>query len=118
MRKFVTLGLALAMLGGLHAQTVSAPGGLIEAEGWQLVYANCSACHSLDLVVSQRGDRATWLRLIRWMQATQNLWEIPPPAEQRILDYLAANYPPGNSYRRAPLPPELMPPAGSDAARR
>lgn len=91
------------------AQRPTVPAGLIEAEGWELVYAHCSACHSLGLVVAQRGDRATWLRLIRWMQATQNLWEFAPQTEDRILDYLAANYPPGNSYRRAPLPPELMP---------
>jgi hypothetical protein len=105
----VCLAIACVGSGGAIAQAPVSATGLVEADGWELVYAHCSACHSLDLVVSQRGDRRTWLRLIRWMQDTQNLWEFSPQTEQRILEYLAANYPPGNSYRRAPLPPELMP---------
>ncbi len=76
----------------------------------ELIQAHCSACHSLRLVTNQRGDRATWLRLIRWMQATQNLWEFAPETEQRILDYLERNYPPEAWTRRAPLPPHLLPP--------
>ena len=75
----------------------------------ELIQAHCSACHSLRLVTNQRGDRATWQRLIRWMQATQNLWEFAPETERRILDYLERNYPPEAWTRRAPLPPHLLP---------
>ena len=57
-----------------------------------LVQAHCSGCHSLQLVESQRGDRDYWLKTIRWMQKTQNLWQIPEPQENVILDYLAENY--------------------------
>jgi hypothetical protein len=91
------------------SQVSGVTGPLVDADGWQLVYAHCSACHSLRLVASQRGDRATWLRLIRWMQETQNLWQFEPTVEERIIDYLAANYAPSPVTRRAPLPAELMP---------
>ena len=43
------------------------------------------------------------------MQRTQNLWELGADAEAVILDYLAENYPPAASFRRAPLPDRLMP---------
>ena len=92
-------------------QGATVPGSTLAADdGWELVFAHCSACHSLQLVTSNRGDRDTWLRLIRWMQATQNLWEIEPVSESRLLDYLARNYGPGDSVRRAQLPAHLLPP--------
>jgi len=82
---------------------------LIPDEGWELVFAHCSACHSLRLVTSNHGDRATWLRLIRWMQETQNLWQFEPAVEARILDYLARNYAAEDAVRRAQLPANLRP---------
>ena len=85
--------------------------GLIKSQGWEQVQANCGGCHSHALVTSQRADRQTWLDIIRWMQATQNLWQFPAETEAQILDYLAANYPPRENRRRAPIPPSLMPPA-------
>jgi len=83
---------------------------LVQDDGWELVFAHCSACHSLRLVTSNRGDRDTWLRLIRWMQQTQNLWQIEPTSEARLLDYLARNYGPEEAVRRAQLPAHLLPP--------
>jgi hypothetical protein len=105
------VSLALGFAWAAYGQPpVLEPGNLLaDAEGWELVYAHCSACHSLRLVTAQRGDRATWLRLIRWMQDTQNLWQFDPVVEQRILDYLAENYPPRPTARRAPLPEHLLP---------
>jgi hypothetical protein len=47
--------------------------GLIVDDGWLQVRAHCGGCHSFALLTSQRADRQTWLDLIRWMQATQNL---------------------------------------------
>ena len=82
---------------------------LIEAPGVNLVRAHCSSCHSERLVTQNRGTRDDWLRTIRWMQETQNLWAIPPDAEKAILDYLATHYPPGRAARRPPLHPSLMP---------
>ncbi len=83
--------------------------GLNIDTGWELVSAHCGVCHSHKLVISQRADRQTWLDIIRWMQATQNLWQFDPATESTMLDYLAKNYPPQSSRRRAPIPPSLMP---------
>lgn len=82
---------------------------LVEAPGWRLVQAHCAACHSIRLVTAYRGDRDDWLALIRWMQATQNLWPLPAPIEAQILDYLAEHYGAAERSRRPPLPAELMP---------
>lgn len=106
------LGSLLGLPPGLPAQQASPPADSLLADDtdWVLVYAHCSGCHSLRLVVGQRGDRDTWLRLIRWMQETQNLWALTPDVENRILDYLATNYAPEPWTRRAPLPDDLLPP--------
>lgn len=83
--------------------------GLKISPGWEQVRAHCGGCHSHALVTNQRADRQTWLDIIRWMQATQNLWQFEAQTETQILDYLAANYPPQPNRRRAPVPPSLMP---------
>jgi hypothetical protein len=91
------------------AANIDEVSGLIKAPGWELVRANCGSCHSHALVVQQRADRQTWFDMIRWMQASQNLWQFSPDMEAQILDYLAVNYPPQPNRRRAPIPPSLMP---------
>ncbi len=83
--------------------------GLIIAPGWDTVKSNCTICHSAQFITWQRGDRDTWLSMIRWMQKTQGLWQLPPDTENTILDYLATNYPPGAASRRKNLPPSAMP---------
>ncbi len=99
----------LLLPGALIAAEVDAASGLIKNPGWEQVRAHCGGCHSHALVTGQRADRNTWLDIIRWMQATQNLWQFQPDVETQILDYLAANYPPQANRRRAPIPPSLMP---------
>jgi len=74
------------------------------------VRANCIACHSAKLVTQQRGSAAQWLSMIRWMQAKQNLWQFDTTTEDKIVRYLADNYPPREDRRRAAIPPDLMPP--------
>ncbi len=91
------------------AADIDEASGLIKAPGWEAVRVNCGGCHSHALVIQQRADRQTWLDMIRWMQASQNLWQFSPDMEAQILDYLAANYPPQPNRRRAPIPPSLMP---------
>ena len=83
---------------------------LIESPGWELVRAQCGGCHSYGMITNQRGDRETWLEIIRWMQETQNFWILGADVESAILDYLAENYPPPREFRRAPIPADLMPP--------
>ena len=77
---------------------------------WELVRANCTACHSAKLITQQRGTAQQWLTMIRWMQKKQNLWVFDPDTENRIITYLADNYPPSDAQRRPAIPPELMPP--------
>lgn len=83
--------------------------GLIVAPGWEVVKTNCTVCHSAKFITWQRGDRDTWLSMIRWMQQTQGLWQFTPDMEGQILDYLSANYPPDEPSRRRNLPPSAMP---------
>ncbi len=83
--------------------------GLIMAPGWELVRANCTGCHSARVITTQRGDRATWESMIRWMQKSQGLWQFSSETDVTILNYLAANYPPDKPSRRANLAPDLLP---------
>ncbi len=110
--KRILVGLCLLMPVAFAAE-FDAASGLIKAPGWEIVRANCGGCHSHALVIQQRADRQTWLDMIRWMQASQNLWQFPPDTEAQILNYLAANYPPQPNRRRAPIPPSLMPRAST-----
>ncbi|MFO7825021.1 MAG: hypothetical protein R6V72_13860 [Cyclobacterium sp.] len=82
---------------GIHEPT-----GFIASEGLDLVIAHCTACHSAKLVTQNRADREGWKKMIRWMQATQNLWELGEQ-EEAILDYLSENYAPVKTGRRPPL---------------
>ncbi len=82
---------------GIHVES-----GLIVDADWELVLATCTACHSAKLVTQNRADREGWTRMIRWMQETQNLWDLGDN-EALILDYLAKNYPPKKKGRRARL---------------
>jgi mono/diheme cytochrome c family protein len=84
--------------------------GLIMTGDWEVVRNNCIACHSPKLITQQRGSAGQWLNMIRWMQAKQNLWQFDPDTENKIVSYLAANYPPQEDRRRAAIPAELMPP--------
>ena len=94
----------------IAAGTEADPGtGLIVADGWELVAANCSACHSLRLVTAQRGDADFWREIIRWMQRTQNLWQIPAQQEVLLIEYLATHYNETEWGRREPLAASLLP---------
>lgn len=84
--------------------------GLKMTGDWRIVKGACTACHSAKLITQQRGTAQQWLTMIRWMQKKQNLWEFEPDIEERIIAYLADNYPPEAARRRAAIPLELMPP--------
>ena len=92
-----------------HVQpAVDHQSGLLKAEGFNLVLAHCSACHSPTLITQNAMSRGRWLETIRWMQDTQKLWPLGE-AEPVILDYLSTWYGPKQSARRAPLTPHLLP---------
>ena len=107
----------LALLGAMAAAPARAvvkaetdpETGLIKAPGWEAVKAQCGVCHSHKLVTAQRGDAAFWTGLLRWMQATQNLWALPEPLETEIVSYLATHYNESDWGRRPNLPPTLLP---------
>jgi hypothetical protein len=93
----------------LQAAEIDPGSGLIKADGWELVNAHCGACHSHRLVTQQRGDAEFWLSTIRWMQRTQNLWDIPGSQEQTLIDYLSEHYNETEWGRRPALSPTLLP---------
>ena len=94
-------------------QEVKVSQGLIVAPGAELVRGHCSVCHDLSIVTAQRGDREYWLKTIRWMQRTQNLWALPPAQEETILDYLSEHYTESEWGRRPNLGPLLLPTVSS-----
>ncbi len=111
MRTLPCAGLMLALLMPLPVMAAEKDPatGFILADGWEVVRNNCTACHSASLVTQNSGSRNYWLNLIRWMQATQNLWQFDTATEKTILDYLSAQYGVKEGARREPLPRELMP---------
>ena len=82
---------------GIHVRT-----GLIDAEGLQVVINNCTNCHSAKLVTQNRMNAERWNATIRWMQKTQNLWDLGEN-QKVIVDYLVANYPVEEKGRRRQL---------------
>lgn len=85
------------IVNGIHVET-----GLAVDTHWELVRSTCTACHSAKVVTQNRADREGWTRMIRWMQKTQNLWDLREN-EGPILDYLTANYAPQRKGRRTRL---------------
>lgn len=82
---------------GIHLAT-----GFREGDGLPLVIAHCTPCHSAELVTQNRMTREGWEGTIRWMQQTQNLWDLGEN-EAAILDYLATYYAPEEQGRRPNL---------------
>lgn len=79
---------------GIHLRT-----GLIDAEGMNLVINNCTACHSAKIITQNRMTAERWNATIKWMQETQNLWDLGKDQEA-IVNYLVTNYPPSTSNGR------------------
>ncbi|MFL1896306.1 monoheme cytochrome C [Aquimarina sp. 2-A2] len=82
---------------GIHVRS-----GLVEAEGLMEVVNNCTNCHSSKLVIQNRMTAERWIATIRWMQETQNLWDLGGN-EEIIVNYLVTNYPPIKKGRRENL---------------
>ncbi|TXD48237.1 monoheme cytochrome C [Polaribacter sp. IC073] len=82
---------------GVHIRT-----GLVDAEGLITVVNNCTNCHSAKLVIQNRMNTERWNTTIKWMQETQNLWDLGENQEV-IVNYLVTNYPPIAKGRRLNL---------------
>lgn len=76
--------------------------GFINDYGVSQVIQNCTQCHSAQLVTQNRMSKEGWEATIKWMQETQNLWNLGHNHE-RIISYLAKNYAPKQQGRRANL---------------
>lgn len=72
--------------------------GLVMSGDWEVVKAQCIACHSTALITQHRLSRAGWQASIRYMQKNHNLWDLGE-FESPILDYLETNYGPGTTMR-------------------
>lgn len=86
-----------AIENGIHLDT-----GFVVDEGMEATIQNCTNCHSAKLVTQNRMSREGWEATIRWMQDTQNLWDLGNN-EELILSYLAKNYAPTAKGRRQNL---------------
>lgn len=82
---------------GIHVET-----GLKDGEGLMLVVQNCTSCHSAKMITQNRANKEGWRSMIKWMQQTQNLWDLGDN-EEKIVNYLSSNYPPQKKGRRAAL---------------
>ena len=93
----LVISFALVLLNGIHLRT-----GFKDGEGLMTVVNNCTNCHSAQLVIQNRMNEERWIETIRWMQKTQNLWDLGPN-EKIIVNYLVTNYPPKSKGRREAL---------------
>ncbi|MEM7483676.1 MAG: monoheme cytochrome C [Bacteroidota bacterium] len=82
---------------GIHVAT-----GFVDGDGLIEVIQNCTNCHSAKLVTQNRMSKEGWIATIRWMQETQNLWDLGDQ-EENIVNYLATNYAPQKKGRREAL---------------
>lgn len=82
---------------GIHIRT-----GFVEGEGLMTVVNNCTNCHSAKLVTQNRMTADGWRATIKWMQETQNLWDLGQN-EEIIVAYLAEFYAPEEKGRRQNL---------------
>jgi len=77
--------------------------GLVVDDSWELVRANCSSCHSIQLVTQNRMNATSRQHTIHWMQEKHNLWD-PGVNEAPIISYLEKHYGiPDVPHRRQPL---------------
>lgn len=92
---------------------------LVIDEGFETVAGTCTSCHSGRLIAQNRGTRADWEEMMRWMQKHHNLWKLEAKKREVILAYLAKNYgidEPKHPPRRRQLPAYLMPPTAAELA--
>ncbi|MEM8928562.1 MAG: monoheme cytochrome C [Bacteroidota bacterium] len=76
--------------------------GFVDDVGMVEVTQNCTQCHSGKLVTQNRLNKEGWRATIKWMQETQNLWDLGKN-EELIVAYLAKNYGPESKGRRQNL---------------
>lgn len=85
--------------------------GLPRSEGHELVSGMCGACHSLQLVMQQRGDEQRWDGLITQM-VRQHAMAAPEPEDRALIArYLARHFPASGEAIDLPAPSAQAPAA-------
>ncbi len=70
LKKIALIGTSILYISSLNAKEIDKQSRLIIDKGVEIVKANCTVCHSAKFITFQKGDRDTWLAMIRWMQKT------------------------------------------------
>jgi hypothetical protein len=68
--------------------------GLPRTDGYMLVDQNCTACHSIRIVMQQHQTEERWDYLLTWMVQDQGMWEMPAEERASVLAYLVEHFGP------------------------
>ncbi|WP_191090045.1 aldehyde dehydrogenase [Histidinibacterium aquaticum] len=83
---------AVAQEGEDPASDIGDVGALYPAEGAELTYDICTACHS-EMIVAQQGQtREGWDELLQWMVEEQGMEPLFEDEREIVLDYLSTHY--------------------------
>ncbi|GJL77863.1 MAG: hypothetical protein NPINA01_08520 [Nitrospinaceae bacterium] len=63
--------------------------GLRPGDGRDIVFGNCTICHSASIILQHHMSREAWDKTITWMQQEQGMWELEPGDRKSILNYLS-----------------------------
>jgi cytochrome c1 len=66
--------------------------GLPRSDGYELVYENCTGCHSVRIVMQQHATEARWDELLTWMVEKQNMPELTQRKRTQIIKYLTSEF--------------------------
>lgn len=79
-------------------------GTLKIAEGVDVTHAYCTACHSTDIIAQQGQTRDGWNDIMIWVVEKQGATPIEEPDRTVVLNYLEANYGPGEGWAQDSAP--------------
>ena len=110
------LGVSLAAASPVSAQQVpqgqpaerepEEPSVFPDGENRDEVFYLCTACHGSDLVRAQGHSRSRWADVLKIMVERHNMAELEGEELDKVLDYLAAAFPPkGRQYSNPFLKP-------------
>lgn len=87
--------LAVALTSALLTHAQSLPSGPDK----ELVEAVCGACHSTERIVDQHLSKTQWQSLV--LEMLQENPEVTQPERDKIVEYLAKNFPPKVKVNKA-----------------
>lgn len=106
-----TVLLGVALLVGAVAPAVAQPAAegeteevLPTGEGRAETFGYCVACHSSAIIRRSGFSRERWDGLMDWMSEKHGMAPLEGELRARIVDYLAAAFPPRGVPRRAENP--------------